>query len=315
MTVQAEGATTFAFTYCAALDDGPLYLAGVARELEDADVPHTIIWERIGGVWKRHQWKNRTYAMAAYPNAGAGTAVYLGFDGTLKVRNPNLGSSQEVLEGGDDAPSSLRTVSAIRVIGDQLVVVGMRRMVYVRGLAGSSWERLDHGTRLDRSEVELAGFYAVDGTAADHLYAVGIGGEVWNHTSTGWTQLDSPTESTHLAVRCLGDGRVVVGGERGSLWILSDGEWKEVAHPWRDEVFSCIETWGERCFIASDSGAVFELSTGDDLLLQPFEVPAMSAVSWMASTASMLWFVGRNGVRSLSAASWCDESPPSELLS
>jgi hypothetical protein len=96
----------FNFSFGAALDDGTLYMAGVARELEDREVHHTIIWERVQGVWKRYQWKNRTYSMTAYTSDSRGnTVVCMGFEGTIKVRSTVHGSIEEVVEA-DDGPSS-----------------------------------------------------------------------------------------------------------------------------------------------------------------------------------------------------------------
>lgn len=119
---------SFAFTFGDAAADGSLYVVGVHLGLEDQDVRHAILWERLGGEWKRYSWNNRVYDVVAYPNTGA----LLGSDGALKVRSQVHGSSVQQLEVSDDAPSSLRSVRRIRRIGDELFVVGMRRMVYRR---------------------------------------------------------------------------------------------------------------------------------------------------------------------------------------
>jgi hypothetical protein len=305
----------FRISFVAALDDGSVYVAGVALELEDRDVPHTVIWERHDGEWKRYQWKNRTYALAAYPRDGAGTAIYMGYEGTLKVRNAVLGSSEEKVETSADGPTSLRTLSMVRVIGDHLVVSGMRRMVYRRPLTGSAWSRFDDGMRLPQTDLTLAALYSIDGTDAGNLLAVGIGGEVWRFGAPGWTPIDSPTNLTLLAVRRMFGDRYVVGGEQGSLWIVDGDRWIEVQHTLTTETFSCIERWGERCFVGTESGMTFELTFGDVPALKSLLVEGVARVSWIASTGQRAWFGGGASIASLGADGWRDESPPASLTS
>lgn len=157
----------FAFTYAAAAADGSLYVTGIVRELEAQDIHHVILWERIAGEWKRYQWKNRCYGLAIYPEAGNPSAAYLGCEGTLKVRSQVKGSSIQTLEVGDDAPSSLRSVTCIRQIGESLFVVGMRRMVYRRGLEDATWTRFDAGLRQLRTDSTIAGLRSIDGSSSD----------------------------------------------------------------------------------------------------------------------------------------------------
>lgn len=313
-TQPSSSLPVFDFSFAAALDDDSLYLAGTARELEERDVPHTILWERLDGQWKRYQWKNRSYAIAAYECDGGRTGVYMGYEGTLKVRSTVHGSSEEVLEGGDDAPSSLRTVSSIRVVGTQLYVSGMRRMVYRRPLGDKTWSRFDDHMRQSRKDLDLAGLYSIDGRAESDLFAVGIGGEVWHCAGDAWRQLDSPTNLTLLAVRCLPGRQVVMAGERGALWVGDERGWAEVDHSFRDETFSCVEVWQGRCFLCSETGKAYELTLSRTPALSPFAVDGMSTVSWISATGQRAWFTGGNAVMSLSDGGWRDESPPASLL-
>jgi hypothetical protein len=305
----------FRIAFVAALDDGSLFVAGVALDLEDRDVPHTIIWERHVGVWKRYQWKNRSYALTVYPQAGVGTAIYMGYEGTLKVRNDVLGSSEEKVESGLDGPSPLRTLSSVRVVGDHLVVSGMRRMVYRRHLNASVWSRIDDGMRLLRADLTLAALYSIDGRDADNLLAVGIGGEVWRFGAKVWQTVDSPTNFTLLAIRHISGDRYLVGGELGALWIVDGDKWIEVKHTYGTETFSCIERWDERCFVGTESGSVFELIFGDDPHLKPWVVEGIPKVSWIFATPQRAWFAGGVSIVSLGTDGWRDESPPTSLVS
>lgn len=314
MNPQLDEARVFRFSYCAALDDGSLYLVGVALELEDRDVPHSILWERIDGRWNRYQWKNRSYGLLAYARRDNRTAIYLGYEGTLKVRSTINGSSEEVLDVGADGPSSLRTVSTIRAVGDSLFVAGVRRMVYRREDLGSAWSSFDAGLRQPRRDTSLAGLYGIDGSSTNEMLGVGIRGEVWRFDGNAWANLPSPTNLTFLAIRHMGSHRYVLGGELGSLWMFSGNAWQEVEHNHREESFTCIESWQGRCFLSTESGAVFELALSGKLEITRFDVPGIERVSWISTTSQRLWFAGEHAVMSFGGDGWTDESPPAHLL-
>ena len=314
MAPTEKTASTFTFAFGTALDDDSVYVAGTADELEDRDVHHTIIWERLGGDWKRYQWKNRSYGIAGYALEGAGTSVYMGYEGTVKVRSAIRGSSEEVVESGNDGPSSLRTISSIRVVGDHIYVSGMRRMVYRRPLNGAIWSRFDAGVRLGRADLAIAGLYSIDGHDPLHLHAVGIHGEIWQYVQSTWFRVDSLTNLALMAVRCLPSGVVVAGGEKGALLVGDRGRWTTVTHSFVDETFRCIEWWKDRCFIGSDNGVLYELLLGDSPRLNPLAVDGMPRVSWIAATKQRAWFFGGNSALSLGDDGWRDESPPAALL-
>ncbi len=307
-------ASQFTLNYCAALDDDSLYLAGVANELEDRDVHHTIIWERLGDTWKRYQWKNRTYGLIAYSINGSGIAAYMGYEGTIKVRDSSSGWTAERIDVGDDGPSSLRTISSIRNIGDYLYVAGMRRMVYRRKLNSAAWTKFDDGLRLERSDLALAGLYSIDGLDPLPLYAVGISGEIWKCAKDGWHPIDSPTNLTLMTVRCTNDGQVIAGGEKGALLACSRDLWVNIDHEFPEETFTCIERWRGRYFISSDAGRLYELLLADTPSLTKLTIDGMPRVSWIASTSHRIWFAGGTSVVSLGDDGWRQESPSTSLL-
>lgn len=303
----------FSLLFVATAGDA-LYVAGIVKELEDADVPHTMLWERIGGRWQRYVWKNRTYALAAYATQTEACGVYLGYEGTLKVRGQVSGSREEKLELGDDAPSSLRSVSCIRVVGGELVVCGMRRMVYARALEAREWSRRDEGVRLALSDSTIAGFSSIDGDARGDWYAVGLGGGAWRRRDGQWSRLDAPTSARLDAVRCLPGGEVAFGGEQGALWLLKGDEWVAVRHPHRDERFTAIECWGEHRFVLSDRGDCYAWPASGEPTLTSWSAEGLKSISAIWSSPDRAWFVGGTRVVSLGHDGWRDDSPPAELL-
>jgi hypothetical protein len=304
----------YAFTYCNAAVDGSLYVTGVVVELEDKDVRHAILWERVNGEWKRYKWNNRCYGLVTYLDSSKPCAVYLGYEGTLKVRGQVKGSTVQALEVGDDGPSSLRSVTCIRQIGNQLFVVGMRRMVYRRGLEEIDWHRFDDGMRLLQSDDAIAGLRSIDGTTSDHLVAVGLDGEIWSCTCGVWRQEESPTNIRLATIRYVGAGKYVIGGAEGVLLVGNASHWHAVTHSYGYETFRCIEGWAGRCFVCSESEQLFELHLDDVPRLELLPLKVLPTVNWVAATEERAYFLGRNCLWSLGADGWRDESPPSDLM-
>jgi hypothetical protein len=304
----------YAFTYCDAADDGSLYVTGVILELEDQDVRHAILWERVEGEWKRYKWNNRCYGLATYLDSGRPSTAYLGYEGTLKVRGQVRGSSVQVLEAGDDAPSSLRSVTCIRQIDGHLFVVGMRRMVYRRSLGESDWHRFDDGMRLLQNDDAIAGLRSIDGASSTQLMAVGLEGEIWSCTSGIWTQEDSPTNIRLATIRHVGASTYVIGGAEGVLLVGNAGHWHTVSHEFSDQTFRCVEEWAGRCFVCSESEQLFELHLDDVPRLRPLALEVLPTVNWVAATEDRAYFLGRNVVWSLGTDGWRDESPPPTMM-
>jgi hypothetical protein len=292
-----------------ALNAGAVYIAGVVDELDDRNVPHTIIWERLAQGWQRYVIRNGSRGLAAFDSNGVRTVVYMGADGRLKTRDENGTSREERVDAGDDAPSPLRSLTAIRVIGDHLYVGGMRRMLYRCALDGRVWERLDEGLRQSLEDPEIAGVLSFDGYSAQELYAVGFNGEIWWRDAGHWLRIDSPTSARLTAVRCTSAGVCFVGGAQGVLLVGRGNQWSVIDHEFGAETFFCIEGACGRWFLCADSGKVYEIIAGSSYALQRFEVPAAEVVSWIAADASALLFVGTKNVMQYDGQNWADVTP------
>jgi hypothetical protein len=305
------------FNFGAALDDGSLYVSGVSRELESRDVYHTVIWERIRGVWQRYQWKNRTDGVVAFTDGRDQVGVYMGLDGSMKVRAKEAGSSLEIVEQASDGPSTLRPLSGIRIIDGFLYACGMRRMVYRRSLcAAADWERFDYGLRLDLADLRIAGLNSIDGTSSSCLIAVGMSGEIWRFGSGAWRSSESPTNLDLFAVRCAPNGRTVVAGANGLLMVASaiDESMTVVDHEFAQEGFTCVEFWGDRCFVSSIAGNLFELSSDTRPELRAFSLGRSMFVRSLTSSRTHLYVIGRTEILSVGASGVSPESPPEQLL-
>ena len=304
-------ADIFHLTFGTVSANGDLSLAGVVLELEDRDVPHTILWEQRNQNWQRLQWKNRSYAVTTYPRDGH-TTVYMGWDGRLKIRTA-AGASREEIVDADDGPSSLRTLHAIRVIGEYLYVVGMRRMVYRRKLDDTVWQRCDAGMRIGMSELTTTALNDIDGRD-DELIAAGSE-EVWRWRNGHWQQIATPTAARWHSV-CVLDDAVLISGNysaysEGQLWLWEQEQWHQVAHTFGEQRWRRIERWRDRVFLVAEQGGLFEFERGPQPTVRKVG-PTDFRASWLTSNADALYAIGDTTVVKFDGTTWHDVPlPPS----
>ncbi len=296
-------ADIFHLTFGTVSADGDLSLAGVVLELEDQDVPHTILWEQRNQSWQRLQWKNRSYAVTTYPRDGH-TTVYMGWDGRLKIRTAAGGSREEIVDA-DDGPSRLRTLHAIRVIGEYIYVVGMRRMVYRRKLDDKAWQGYDEGIRIPMSELTITALNDIDG-GNDELFAVGSE-EVWRWRAGHWQQIAPPAEARWHSV-CVLDDAVLISGNYsayspGQLWLFEQEQWHQVAHEFGEQRWIRIERWRGRVFLVAEQGGLFEFVRAPQPSLRSIG-PSDFRAGWLTSNADALYAIGDTTVFKFDGAAW-----------
>lgn len=292
--------------------DDELSLAGVALELDDRDVPHTILWEQRNQTWQRLQWNNRSYDVASYPRDGH-TTIYMGWDGRLKIRTA-AGGSREELVATDDGPSRLRTLHGIRVIDEYIYVIGMRRMVYRRKLDDTEWQRFDDGLRIPLAELATTALTDIDGNDGE-LITVGTH-EVWRYRQGHWHLIPAPTEARWHSVRVLGDSTLIAGNysahSPGELWLLQQDQWHPVAHEFGEQTWVRIERWRDRVFLVAAQGGLFEFIRAPQPNLQ-LVGPADFRANWLTSNDHALYAIGDTTVIRFDGTTWHDVPLPTSV--
>ncbi len=193
----------------------------------------------------------------------------------------------------------------LRSIGGALHACGTQNQVH-RQVAGG-WHRIDAGTfaPLGPAGVDRS-FEAIDGLAADDLYAVGQSGAVWHFDGRAWTALERPTTYPLFAVLCASSGDVFVAGSNGTLFRGGRGRgWTPLGDPalTRATLVDLAELQG-KVYIAG--GAALLTIEGDSLAR--VEVPLAGPLAFDALDVDRdrrsLWSVGDGCVLRCTGARW-----------
>jgi hypothetical protein len=148
-------------------------------------------------------------------------------------------------------PNRLGFLSDMRVVEEKVYAVGAWRQVYVSN-NGLDWSRFDDGTRDEIRDLrKVTGFRAIDGTAADNLYAVGRMGEIWYKGENGWSSEETPTNVILELVRIRRSGAVFAAGQLGVVLRGRHNVWEVISGNGLEEDFWGLEEFRGRMYLSS----------------------------------------------------------------
>lgn len=234
-------------------------IALVAADQKDEARSSSIFAIYKDGAWVRVFTEDMdVVAVVAGHGSFARYLTALDSEGKVYINSPNAVHREQVHKG-KGGPSKLRPVHEVRAIDDRLIVVGMRRQVFGRAIDRGPWRRLDQGVVLPEGSTELAGFYSVDGFSKDEIYAVGLRGEIWLYGSGTWQQVDSPTNSPLLSVRCGATGDAIACGQDGIIVRGRGPNWEIVPSGEVDTALDSVLQFRQRWYFADEEGGLYVL--------------------------------------------------------
>jgi len=99
----------------------------------------------------------------------------------------------------------------------------------------------------------------VHGTSPDDAYAVGDNGCILHFQHNTWTEMESPTNATLMAVLCHDDA-VYIAGSEGTLFRFKDDEWDEF-HSGKEDVITSLAWCGGALYAAAGVSGIYRLES------------------------------------------------------
>lgn len=193
-----------------------------------------------------------------------------------------------------DACEGKGHLTKVRATPSGFIACGWGGQVY--RLDADGWASLtgrDAGLdRFDLLDVDSA----VDGT----LYAVGLGGALLRYDGQTWCREDLPTHRHFHAVRCLPDGRVVVAGAKGALYVGGRDAWREIDTQ-LDGNFWSIESFDGAVWLSHADRQLFRLVADT---LQEVTLPAGARTYRLSAGPSHLLSCGSDALMRYDARGW-----------
>jgi hypothetical protein len=284
-------------------------------------------------TWRDGQWLDGgtrewpTASLAAIPGDMT-QLIAIGEGGQVFLKGAGE-EREELIVKGDEGPATRGPLRCVRAIGGQVVAVGSDRQVY-RRKGPSRWEAFDHGLRPEGQKAEDkprkpagprvrhkgpiqgaakrpvapasdVGFEAVDGFSATEMYAVGLGGEIWQLDAGRWVQRLSPTKDTLQRILCVGDV-AYLATERGELVVGRGDQWNKIPARLPDPIR------GLRIFdgalYASTKKGLFRQEGDAFVAIPPPKKDPPKTYGMLDVSRSALWSIGGKDIFTFDGRSW-----------
>ncbi len=266
-------------------------------ELAEKKVPHCVIiaWE----AGKFLSTTQKGWLLADVVQAPPTQNEHLLFFGTHGpyLEKDRHGDRNERITGPGIAISDHGPLRCARTIGGSVYVVGGDRQAYQ--LTERGWQSIAQGTVLPGDDGKIFSFEAVDGFAADEIYAVGLRGEIWLYNGSVWHNLTSPTNVLLSSVCCAGDNTVYAAGLQGLL-LHGRGDTWEVLDVGEFPYDFWDLCWFQGALYLATMYRVYRL---DGETLTPLDC-GVDTAGKLACTDNVLWSIGAKDVVAFDGQTW-----------
>lgn len=272
------------------------YLRATSRAHDEEEADMTLMLRFMNGSWANFEIDAPTVAHCAFESNGRHVYSLTPF-GDVHVASPSGFALEKVDSDASSSPNRLRHMRDLKRVGDSLFSVGMGRMAYERAVDGT-WRKIDHGMR----NMAGGGLLSVDGCDREHVYACGMGGQIWCFDGSGWMQVDSPTNLKLEQVLVCSPSEVMLTGAKG-LVIKGDGRhWKTLNPTDSRSTLWGLAKFGDKVYVA-DNARIYVVD-GDDLV--PVDLPFEDPLSTgrLHAKDGMLWSIGERDLLSFDGARW-----------
>jgi hypothetical protein len=270
-----------------------VFIVSKGRALWKDEIAHTSVVSVDAGRWLdviNTRWNSTAIAIARQPTS---QVVVVGEDGEVSTY---LGGGNDIQTRLKPAPVMIRHA---RVVDGYVYACGMKRQVY-RRVNEEDW--VDVSAPFPKQD-EKVGFEALDGFAANEIYAVGWSGEIWQFDGQKWIDRASPTNVILTAVCCAGDGVVYVAGQQGVMLRGRNEEWELI--DWENDVNADLWDlcWFNNKLYVATAMALYTLEENSLAAVDFGDVGALTCFS-LTTADGVLWSIGKDDVASFDGTTW-----------
>lgn len=284
------------------------YIVAVTADLDEKDIYHAVILRWKSGQWANWTIANRIISFCAFDGLAGVATLAMGIDGRIQVGD-SAGFRWEMVDTGEEGPSNLRHLTAMRVVGRHVYVAGMARQVYCRPLLGGLWRRADAGALVSKKSLDIEGFKAIDGLNEEDLYAVGFHGQIWHCDGSRWNRLDSPTNTLMVCVQCVTPDLVFLSGSNGTVLKGNKNKWEVIHNGATREDFWGMEYFQGTLYLSTNQGALFKLEQ-DEIVPVDLSLGKDVSTNWLHANDGVLLSVGAHDLAMFDGTNWTEIAHP-----
>ena len=296
----------YSFGHGVVFSNGSIVVAAAIDELEKHEIDHTLVLESNRGEWSHWIWNNRTVDLCAYEKGGLPMTLLVGIEGSVGFSRGGDFWAERV-GSGQEAPSNLRRLTAAKVIGSYIYVVGMARQVFRWHLEGKEWEKFDQGCAVPPISTEISGFLSIDGFDSQEIYAGGFFGELWVNNGCVWHKIDSPTNLKIECIECVEGEAVYAAGSSGLILKGRGASWEVIRQDLTKETFWSMGYFQGVVYLATEQGRIFSLV--DDELLEVNFGAEKFTTRRLVSSEKVLLSIGVKDIVTFDGNEWLTLDP------
>lgn len=217
------------------------------------------------------------------------------------------GQSITSLSTNGEEPVERGVLRDIRVVGDDVYVVGLGRQVFRRQGDGP-WIRIDFDVIQSKGSEEIAGFESVDGFGSNEVYAVGMGGDIWLFDSQVWRKIDGATNLILSKVLCAPDGKVYIGGQLGTLIEGRGAAWQLIGLEFTTETIWDLAWFDGALWISTIAGLYRYFRGGFEVV--EVGLGGNPSYRYLSATTDTLWSIGSDDLLVYQSGEWSQVPKP-----
>ncbi|AYB30144.1 WD40/YVTN/BNR-like repeat-containing protein [Chryseolinea soli] len=277
-------------------------------DMMDARAPFCRLFSYAGGQWGSLDLKFQCKSITVKSDPARNYRAWwvLGKNGQVAEIAGGAPNIDQIPGAGLEVSKPYGYVEAIKNIGGELYVCGYGRQVYKQTATGWTSIADDILTRDTGT-----GFFDIDGTDQQHVYAVGWKGEIYLHDGKTWHRDDGHTTAHLGAVRCLGPDNVWICGNDGVVLHGRFNHWERLSDPAFVDNWYSIEEFNGQIYLAGNNvlarivnGSIQRVDPG---LGKPFTVHRLHAKD------GMLWAIGSANILTFDGKTWSEVIHPDNV--
>jgi len=262
---------------------------------EEADELHTLryMWKAGELTQTEANYEAHTLTIVERPGFGVLQAAK---SGDYSIETMDGVASGNIFDLTSKTTSEPRygQIKALSTVDGTGYAVGFRGMAY-RMDAADAWTRIDHGLPATFDAK------ALDGFSSEHLYAVGLSGQLWTLEGNNWQQRTLPTNVHLNCVKCVSDV-VYIGGYKGVLLRGAKDSWTIVEHDAIKDNIWDIDVFDNSIYVSTMKGVY--LLAGDSLIPVDFGDDGPTTTNELDAAADTLWSIGARDIFAFDGTGW-----------
>ena len=234
-------------------DKNTILILASSETLEQEESNHCFLCLLKDGEWQIKYEDIEVIKACILSIEGELSLIMIGTTGDV-IEGDKNGFNYKLIDTTEERPNWLRQLNDLKIIGQYIYAVGMKRQVFRRPINLSKWQRCDTGVLVTRESKEIAGFLSIDGLSESEVYAVGYGGQIWNFNGIAWQQIDSPTNLMLESILCIDNNYLIAAGAEGVILKGRHNLWNVIEQDSITETILDIETLNGLIYLSTEDG-------------------------------------------------------------